>query len=140
QHGGGHQLSGLAVSALGHLLSEPRALKRMSVALGEPFDGGDPLSLRPGEGRDARANCVSLETDGAGATLSDTAAKFVAGEPKGIWKDPQQRGARVHIGDPPLAVENQLSCLHRMLHLAFPSDRPNLIDVTSDSPGRTETD
>src|SRR5262249_34986217 len=63
QHGGGHQLSGLAVSVLGHLLSEPRALKRMSVALGEPFDGGDPLSLRPGEGRDARANCVPFEID-----------------------------------------------------------------------------
>src|ERR1044072_6665591 len=46
QRRGRHELSSLAVTALGHVVLDPRSLQRMQLAVlaGESFDGGGLLS------------------------------------------------------------------------------------------------
>ena len=56
QRDGGHDLPGLAVAALRHLLLDPRQLHGVGAVLGQPLDGGDVLARRLADGHAAGAN------------------------------------------------------------------------------------
>src|SRR5262249_38698212 len=76
-----HDHSRLAVTALRHLVVDPRLLHAMQRAvLGEPLDGRDArtLSARGLEG--ARADGAAVDVHGAGAAGGDSAAELRAGQ------------------------------------------------------------
>ena len=95
ERGGGHDLAGLAVAALGDADFGPGDLDGVRCSLGaEAFDGGDALADGGGDGRDAGADGFAVEVDGAGAALGDAAAVLGAGQGELFAEGPEQR----HVG------------------------------------------
>src|SRR5262249_55646916 len=67
QRGRLHDLPGLAVAALRHLLRGPRLLQWMFAARIEPLDGDDLAVSRLTQAGLARAHCLAVEMDRAGS-------------------------------------------------------------------------
>ena len=114
-----HDLTGLAVAALRHLLGLPRHLQRVRLAAAQPFDGGDLLA-RGVLGRGlARAHRDAVEMHGAGAAQAGAATELGAGHLQLLADDPEQRrvvgrvdltrltvdGERDHVPSVAVAVE-----------------------------------
>src|SRR5882672_3414815 len=76
----GHDLAGLTVAALRRLLLHPGFLQRVITVRRQALDGGDLLSRDRGDRRDARANGIAVDVNGAGAALRDAAAELRAGQ------------------------------------------------------------
>src|ERR1700729_1659058 len=73
---GRHDLAGLAVPALRHLQLDPGALNGPSVPASKALNGTDMPALHGRYRCDARANGLSIEVHGTGATQRHAAAKF----------------------------------------------------------------
>jgi hypothetical protein len=85
-----HDLSRLAVTALRRTLIDPRLLEWMELTvLRQPFNRRDLLTDCCRERRDARANWLAIEVDGAGATLRDAATELGPSQSKIITQDPE---------------------------------------------------
>src|SRR6185369_4853747 len=69
QHSRTHQLSGLAVAALRHILFDPCLLQRMTEIRRKSFNGGDLLPRNARYRRDTRADRLAIQVDGARAAL-----------------------------------------------------------------------
>ena len=91
ESGGGHNLSRLAVAALGNFFGEPGLLQRMKSVRAQAFDCGHVLigDLRD-RGR-ARADRIALDMNGACAAESGAAAELGAGKLKRVAQNPEQR-------------------------------------------------
>src|SRR5688572_3991109 len=108
-----HDLSGLAVAALRHLLRDPGALQRM-IGLGrKPFDGGDALAGDLRRGDLARARGTAVDMDGAGATQAGAAAEFGAAELEMLAHDPEQRRVGCDVDARFLAIDDECGDRHR---------------------------
>src|SRR5690606_35024640 len=89
---GGHDLSRLAVAALGHVELAPGRLHGLPDSVGvHAFDRGDLLAGHGSQGRDARADRNPLGLHGTGAAQRHAAAVFGAGQVRDIAQRPQQR-------------------------------------------------
>lgn len=87
-----HDLSGLAVAALGHAQLDPGALHR--TAYGVCFlvlNCRYLLALQRRDGRDARACGLAVNMNRAGTAQSHAAAKLGAGHTQLIAQHPKQR-------------------------------------------------
>src|SRR4029077_4420153 len=116
QRGRRHDLSRLAIAALGNVELEPRALYRVAVVGRETLDGGDALATRGAPVRHAGAHRRALEVHGAGTPKCHATAVFCAGEPHDVAQHPQQRHVLIDIEPGVPAVE--VECDHR-----FPGPR-----------------
>ena len=88
--GGLHDLSGLAVTALRHLMVDPSGLNGVQrVGRAEPFDRYD-LTPHIAKRQLAGAHCLTVDMDGAGATLRNATAVFYAGDVQPVPQRPEQ--------------------------------------------------
>lgn len=102
ERGGGHDLPGLTVAALGNIHFHPSFLQGMRGVCGKAFDGGD-VSVRSGGQRGGTgALRLAVDVNGAGAALADTATVFGAVEIENVAQHPKERGigGRVDGGKP----------------------------------------
>src|SRR5207248_8808406 len=106
----GHELAGLAVAALGHLLGDPGDLQRMAAGRIQALDGRDLLAGGLGYRRLARAYGLTVEVYRARAALRDAAAKLRAGQLEPLADHPQKRRARIDVNRLRLPVDQQ--CRH----------------------------
>ncbi len=107
QRRGGHDLAGLAVSALRNVAFEPGALHRVIAVGGESFDCGDVLARDERNRRTAGTNRLAIEVDGAGAAQRHAAAELGAGHAEGVAQDPEQRHLRHDIDGLLFAVQSK---------------------------------
>src|SRR5437879_12605812 len=80
QRRGGHDLPGLAVAALRHVLGDPGSLHGVAPAWRQPFDRGHALPGGRRDGQHAGPHRRAVEMHGAGAALGDAAPELRAGE------------------------------------------------------------
>lgn len=94
-----HDLACLAITALRHVVIDPRGLQRMQLAVlaGEAFDRRDLLICGGSDRNRAGANGCAVQVNGARAALSDTTTVLRADEAQMISQHPQQRRAFVEI-------------------------------------------
>ena len=108
QRRGRHDLAGLAVAALRHVVFDPGLLDRVAAVLREALDGGHRL-VADGADRDlAGAHRLALEVHGAGAAQRHAAAEFGAREAQRVAQDPEQRGFRIDIDFDRVAIDVEL--------------------------------
>jgi hypothetical protein len=107
EHSGAHDLTGLAIAALGNVDFNPRALKRMGKIRGKTFDGRNLFAFNPGKWCDARANGFAVEVDGAGSAEGHAASEFGAGKAKGISNDPEERGCRILVNGNGYSIQGE---------------------------------
>src|SRR5262249_7351714 len=104
-----HDLSRLAIAALGHVDRRPGLLHRMRAGGGEPLDGDDSVArLHVCDADGAGALHLVIDVHGAGAALGDPAAVFRAGEADLFADDPQERGICLHLHVADTAVDVEL--------------------------------
>src|SRR2546425_1033099 len=92
ERGGLHDLSGLAVAALGHLLGDPRELQWVLTLWMQPFDRRDLLAGGLGERDLARAYGITVQVHGARAALGHAAAELRPRHPQALSEYPEQLG------------------------------------------------
>ena len=100
-----HDLSGLAVAALRHVLGEPGLLHRMLAVGRQAFDGGDALIGDIADLNAAGAHGLAVHMHGAGAALRDAAAEFRTGHSEFVADDPKQRRLRLDVERIRLSVD-----------------------------------
>jgi hypothetical protein len=84
-------LAALAVTALRHLVVDPGLLHGVQAALvGQAFDGDDLLPRSTRDRVSTRAHRLTIEQDGARATLGHATAEFGAFDVEFIAQCPQQ--------------------------------------------------
>jgi len=94
QRGGAHDLPDLAITALGNVFFDPRALQRMRPVGRESLDRGDGARPHRTNRHRARAHDLAVEMHGARAAQSGPAAVLGTGEIEDVPKHPEER----HIG------------------------------------------
>src|ERR1700720_1279247 len=82
QSGRAHDLSRLTVSALRHIMGDPRRLDRVRLATGQSLDGRDLAGADAGYRHRAGAQRLTVQKDRAGAALREPAAELGAGQAK----------------------------------------------------------
>src|SRR5713101_1136077 len=113
QHSRGHDLSGLTIPALRHILRDPRLLQGPKMFLRKPLDAHDLLADCPRYGRDTRTNRFTVEMHGTRATQRHAAAEFCAGELKIFAEHPEQWRVRadIHRALLPIDLQSYHDCL-----------------------------
>src|SRR5262249_5432397 len=104
----GHDLPGLAVTALRDVERRPRLLDGVRARGRETLDGDDPIRrLHAADGKDAGAHDLVVDVHRAGAALRDAAAILRAGQADLLADDPQERcvGLHLHVAYPAVDVE-----------------------------------
>jgi hypothetical protein len=89
--GGSHDLTGLAVAALGNIRFHPGNLNWMATVFGQPFDGSNFLTDNGAGWGYAGANGLSIYLHSAGTTLGDAAGVLGASQTHGVPEHPEQR-------------------------------------------------
>src|SRR5262245_29919785 len=118
---GSHDLSRLAIAALGHVNRCPSLLHWMRARGREALDGDDPVArFHVSDANGAGALHLIIDVYGAGAALSDAAAIFRAGKANLLADHPQERRFWLHLYVPDTAIDIELrhelplaSCLRR---------------------------
>ena len=101
-----HDLAGLAVPALGHVVVDPGLLDGVQlVTLGETIDGRDVLALDGAHGRDARPLGYTVDVAGAGAAEAQAAAVLQALDVHPVTQDPEQFLVVVGVDGDRVAIE-----------------------------------
>jgi len=102
-----HDLAGLAVTALGHLVPNPRLLEGVRRIGGQSLDRRDVLARGFGRQRLAGAQRLAVDVNGAGAAKACAAAVFGAREADLVADHPQKRriGLGVHRHGAPVQIE-----------------------------------
>src|SRR5258708_672960 len=94
----GHDLAGLAITALRHLQVDPRLLDLLPCRRGAyRLDRGDALAGRRGDRRDARAHWLAVEVDRARAAQRRSTTELGAGEADHVPDRPQERRVGIDI-------------------------------------------
>ena len=86
----GHDLSGLAISALRHLRGNPCFLYGMQRSVGgfEAFDGGNRFACDVADGDAARTGGFAVNMDGARTARRDAATEFCTRQAKLFANNP----------------------------------------------------
>src|SRR6476659_1216800 len=90
QSRGGHNLTSLAIAALGNVDLAPSLLQRVRAVGREPFDGRDVGVHGGGNRREARAHGLTAKMHSARAALADSTAVFGSVEAEHIAKHPEK--------------------------------------------------
>src|SRR6266436_1502438 len=110
-----HDLSGLAVTALRHVVLDPRRPDCLRNAGGYCFDGGDFALSDIGKRGLARRDWLPVHVDGAGAAERLPAPELCSFQAKEVSDRPQERHRRVNpFQDSLLSVDGEL---HRIASL-----------------------
>src|SRR4051795_4916794 len=92
----GHDLAGSAIAALESITLYERRLQRMElIALGQALDGGDLATFHQSGERQTGLYPLTVHQDRAGATLTEPAAFFRAGELQVLAQCIEQCGPRI---------------------------------------------
>ena len=86
-----HDLPGLAIAALRHVLGDPRLLHRMLAVGRQPLDGRDASAVDTRDRHRAGPHRLAVDVDRAGAALRDAAAVLRSGEAHDIAQGPEER-------------------------------------------------
>src|SRR5260370_22406073 len=105
QSGRRHDLPRLTVSALRHIMGDPRRPDRVSLATGQSLDGRDLACADGGYRHRAGTQRSTVEKNRAGAALRHPAAELGAGQAKMVTQDPKQRSVRQYVNGVELAVD-----------------------------------
>src|SRR5579864_137269 len=108
QSGGGHNLPGLAISALWNIQFNPRLLHRVASVRGKPFNGDDLFPCDTRNGSNTRPSWLPIDMNSTSAAQRHATAEFCACHTKRVSQDPKQRhiGIDIHIFD--LAIHAEL--------------------------------
>jgi|SRR6516225_7852874 hypothetical protein len=101
-----HDLAGLTIPALGHLLGDPGLLNWMTAIRREALNRRDLLAGGTRQQNLAGSDCVAVENHRAGAALPDATAVLGAGEIEMIAQNPEQ-------GCPRICIYRSLPSIHR---------------------------
>src|SRR5258708_2754109 len=93
----GHDLSGVAVTALRNTFFDPGALYRMAVVRGKALYGHDLRAIESADRHRARAHGSAVDVHGAGAAPRDTAAEFRADQTDHVPQYPEKRGIGLDV-------------------------------------------
>src|SRR5882672_556723 len=110
-----HDLPGLAVAALGHLLDDPRDLQWVLTLGMQPFDRRDLLAGGLGERDLTRAYGITVQVHGARPALGHAAAELRPRHSQALSKDPEQLGVAGGVHGVRLPIDQQGG--HRDLHV-----------------------
>jgi len=113
-----HDLTGLAVAALRHVVSDPGALHRVRAVSAQPFDRGDLLVADIADRGDAGPHGLAVQEHRAGAAGADAAAEFRPGKAEHVAQCPQQRHCRIGVDGACAAVQAQVC--HRVFLVSVP--------------------
>jgi hypothetical protein len=102
-----HDLSGLAIAALRHLLFDPRDDHRMILVRNDALDCADLAPRERACSKHAGAHRLRVDMDGAGAAQTRAATKFRAGHSQRVAQDPEERCVRLRVHIEVLAVDLQ---------------------------------
>src|SRR5690242_10641471 len=108
-----HDLSRLAISALRHLLRDPRLLHRMRIVGRQSLDGGDLLRSNSRDGGLARADRLAIKVHRTSAAQPHPTAVLGAGHVELVAQNPQQRSIRSDLDLVWTVVDQQLNWSHR---------------------------
>src|SRR5258708_16228992 len=112
---GSHDLSRLAIAALGHVNRCPSLLHWMRPRGREALDGDDPVArFHVSDANGAGALHLIIDVHGAGAALSDATAIFRSGEADLLADHPQERRIWFHLHVTNAAIDIEL-CHERPL-------------------------
>src|SRR5262245_58733937 len=100
-----HDLTGLTVAALRHLLDDPRLLQRVAGTRRQPFDGRDLLAAHDRHLGLAGSHRLAVDMDRAGAAQAGAAAILGAGEFQVLAHDPKQGRVRLGLHAHRLAID-----------------------------------
>src|SRR2546426_4660006 len=103
----GHDLAGLAVAALRHVLGDPGPLHGVAPAWRQPFDRGHALPGDRRDGHHAGSHGRAVEMHGAGPALRDAASELRAGETEVVAQHPQERRIGRHVHGLAFAVDGE---------------------------------
>src|SRR5882672_732674 len=85
-----HDLAGLAIAALRHVILDPRGLDRLAGGgRRNTLYRSDLLTHRLRHWRHARAHRLTVKVNGARTALRDAAAELGSGEVQGVAQDPK---------------------------------------------------
>src|SRR5262249_39704619 len=103
---GGHDLSRVAIAALGNVHRRPRPLHGVRAVRRQAFDRDDLVArFHRADGNRAGALHLAVDVHGACAALRDTAAVFRAGQTDLLADHPQQRCIRFYLHVVDLAID-----------------------------------
>ncbi len=102
-----HDLSRLAIAALGHLFGNPCSLQRVIRCGRKPLDGGHFLSSDIRYGNAAGTHRRSIDVDRAGTALLQPASEFRSSQTDRVANDPQQGCVRTDIDVVLFAIDRQ---------------------------------
>src|SRR5882724_4445947 len=121
-----HDLPGLAVTALRHVVLDPRRPDCLRNAPGYCFDGGDFAVSDIGKRGLARTDWLPVHVDGTGAAERLPAPELCSFQAKEISDRPQERHRRVNpFQGPLLSVDGEL---HRTALAVSVHETPNATD------------
>src|SRR5262249_8437930 len=109
---GAHDLPGLAIAALRHLLRDPRLLQRMAGIRREPFDRGHAAPREILDRVEAGVVRLAVDVYRARAALPGAAAELRPRELEILAQDPQQRRVRQRGDGMALAVDGERGLDH----------------------------
>src|ERR1700730_291345 len=107
-----HDLSRLAISALRHIMGDPRPPDRLSLAPGQSLYGRDLAGADAGDRHRAGTQGLAIEKNRAGTALRGPAAELGAGQPKIVPQDPKQGSVGQYVNGVGLAVDLDLQSRH----------------------------
>jgi hypothetical protein len=105
KRGHGHDLAGLAIAALRHVVLEPGALHRMGRIRGQALDGGDRDAVDGADRHRARPHGLAIDVHGASAALGDAATVFCPSKTDFVPQHPKQRCLVLDVELVQLAVD-----------------------------------
>ncbi len=102
-----HDLTGLAVTALGHLQFLPGGLNGLGCLAVNAFDGGDGCVADIFEHGLAGTDRHAVQMDRAGAALGNAATEFRSGHAEFVTKHPQKRCFRVRVDRARFSIDGE---------------------------------
>ena len=100
-----HELTRLAVTALGHIVLDPGFLQGVAVVFGQALNRGHFRAGHRSQGGGAGTHRLAVDVHGTSTAQSGAATKLGAGHAEFITQDPQQRGVGLGLGADRLAVD-----------------------------------
>src|ERR1700686_4414516 len=105
QSGSAHDLPGLTISALRHIVGNPSFFDRLRLAAGQSLDGDDLAGADAGYRHRAGTQRLTIEKNRAGTALRHPAAELGAGQAKIVPQHPKQGSVGQYVNGVGLAVD-----------------------------------
>src|SRR4029077_2767010 len=103
--GHGHDLPGLAITALRNAFFDPRALYRMAVVRGEAFDGDHLRAIESTDRHRTGPHGGAIDIHRAGAAQRAAAAEFCSRQTDNVPQHPEKRSIGLYVDLPGYSVD-----------------------------------